>query len=295
MDTQNLQAFVQVAETKSFSLAAERLFITQPAVSKRISALEDQLNTPLFDRINRSVQLTEAGRVLLPKAMSILQTVKLARQQLADLSGDVSGTLRLATSHHVGLHHLPSLLRRYSEDFPKVELDMSFLSSENAYAEILQGNCELAIVTLAPELAPQRDNSIKSIAIWDDPLMFVASPSHPLSQQKNISLNDLSQSPAILPELNTHTTFIVKRLFDENKLPLQLKMATNFLETIKMMVSINLGWSLLPKTLLDDDLAVLNVTGVKLSRELGLIYHRNRSLSNAAQAFIRSLNLKNDI
>ncbi|MGI1677325.1 MAG: LysR family transcriptional regulator [Cellvibrionaceae bacterium] len=295
MDTQNLQAFVHVAETNSFSLAAERLFITQPAVSKRISALEEQLDTRLFDRINRSVRLTEAGRVLLPRALDILQTVKTARQQLADLSGEVSGPLRLATSHHVGLHRLPSLLRQYSVDFPKVELDMTFLGSEKAYTEILQGHCELAIVTLAPELAPHRDSNIKSISVWNDPLVFVASPSHPLSQQEQVSLKDLSQSPAILPELTTHTTFIVKKLFDEKNLPLELKMATNFLETLKMMVSINLGWSLLPKTLLDDDIKVLNVTGVKLSRELGVIYHRNRSLSNAAQAFIRSLNLKIDI
>jgi len=287
MDSQNLTAFLEVARSGSFSIAAERLHLTQPAVSKRIATLEDQLNIRLFDRIGRTISLTEAGRVLLPRANQIVQTLKDTRQQLADLSGEVGGKLDIAISHHVGLHRLPPVLRDFTRACPKVELNLRFLGSENAYAQVAQGQIELAVITLSPEAQP----GIHAISLWHDPLEFVVSPQHPLAGKSQLTLADLSSFPAILPELNTYTTQIVKQLFDQADQPLQLSMATNFLETIRMMVSIDLGWSVLPATLLDDGLQVLTMNGVQLSRELGVIYHHNRSLTNAAQAFMRTLNV----
>src|SRR5690606_39400193 len=103
MDTQNLKAFVAVADNNSFSLAADLLHVTQPAISKRIHLLEEQLSTQLFDRIGRQVSLTEAGRALLPHARAILVTMDSARQAIADLAGVVNGLPKLITSPHVGL------------------------------------------------------------------------------------------------------------------------------------------------------------------------------------------------
>ncbi len=150
METQNLRAFLMVAEQGSFSGAAEELHITQPAVSKRVATLETQLGTALFDRIGRQVSLTEAGRALLPHALAIWQSLGQAEQSIRDLSGVVAGRLRLGTSHHIGLHRLPPVLRRFSERYPQVKLDIDFMDSEEAYEEIMRGNVELAVVTLAP-------------------------------------------------------------------------------------------------------------------------------------------------
>nr|P96194.1 RecName: Full=Uncharacterized HTH-type transcriptional regulator in ibpB-leuC intergenic region [Azotobacter vinelandii]CAA72148.1 CynR protein [Azotobacter vinelandii] len=107
MDLASLNAFIAVAETGSFSEAGERLHLTQPAVSKRIAALEQQLQVRLFDRLGREVRLTEAGRALLPRAYRILSVLEDTRRALNNLNGDVSGRLTLATSHHIGLHRLP--------------------------------------------------------------------------------------------------------------------------------------------------------------------------------------------
>ena len=150
MDTQHLRAFALVAETGSFSLAAERLHLTQPAVSKRVALLEQQLGAPLFDRIGRHVSLTEAGAALLPHAQRIARELQAAAQSVRDLAGDVAGSLRLATSHHIGLHRLPPVLNRFSRQFPEVKIDIDFLDSEQAYELISQGQIELAVVTLAP-------------------------------------------------------------------------------------------------------------------------------------------------
>lgn len=286
METQNLLAFVRVAESGSFSVAAEQLHLTQPAVSKRVAALEDQLSVKLFDRIGRQIRLTEAGRVLLPSAYHILQTVKDTRRHLADLSGEVAGELSLATSHHIGLHRLPAVLKEFVRQYPEVDLELSFLDSEKAYSQVLSGSVEVAVITLSPN-PPE---AIESKTVWEDPLSFVVSPNHSLASQANPAIQDLSRFPAILPEANTYTTQIVKRLFDARSLPLTTKLASNFLETIKMMVSIDLGWSVLPMTLIDEQMCVLSVPGADLSRSLGYIHHRDRSLSNAAQRFIGLLN-----
>ncbi len=284
MDTQNLIAFIEVAEQGSFSLAGEKLHLTQPAVSKRIAALEDQLNIRLFDRIGRTVSLTEAGRVLLPNARKIIRDVDESRRQLADLPGQVSGELLLATSHHIGLHRLPPALRQYSQQYPQVDLQLKFLGSEKAYTEVLQGRVDLAVMTLSPENNP----ALQSIALWEDPLHFVVSANHPLAKT-TATLKTLTRYPAILPELNTYTGRIIAELFEKRGLKLALKMATNYLETIKMMVTIDLGWSVLPESLIDKQLHTLKIEKINLSRRLGMVHHRDRSQSNATHAFIQLL------
>ena len=116
MDTNSLRTFITTAELESFSLAAEQLYLTQPAISKRIAALEEELGAKLFDRIGRHVSLTEAGRTLLQRARIILQEVEDSRRLISNLSGTVSGRLSIGTSHHIGLHRLPPVLRRYSAE-----------------------------------------------------------------------------------------------------------------------------------------------------------------------------------
>lgn len=150
MDTAGLQAFVTVTNCGSFSLAAQQLFLTQSAVSKRIALLESQLNCRLFDRIGRQVVLTEAGRALFPRARDILLAIEDAERTLGNLSGQIGGRLALATSHHISLHRLPPILKAFVDRFPEVELDLQFAASEVAYEGVLRGELELALITLAP-------------------------------------------------------------------------------------------------------------------------------------------------
>jgi len=285
MDTQHLQAFVAIAENGSFSAAAERLHLTQPAISKRIALLEDQLRAPLFDRIGRQVALTQAGQLLLSKAKLILNEVIAAQRAIADLQGDVQGKLSIATSHHVGLHYLPPYLREFSTKYPQVKLDLHFLDSEQAYHEILQGRFDLAIVTLAL----QQDARINSHTLWLDQLQFVAAPTHPLAAQSHLCLADLSPHQAIMPDTNTYTTQLIKGLFDRQGQALDITMVTNHLDTIKMMLSIGLGWGVLPRRLIDNELHILNVDHPPIERPLGYIHHEQRSLNNAARLFLELL------
>ncbi len=285
MDLANLNAFIAIAETGSFSLAGERLHLTQPAVSKRIAGLEQQLKVRLFDRLGREVGLTEAGRALLPRAYQILGVLDDTRRALTNLSGEIGGRLTLATSHHIGLHRLPPLLRAFTRAHPEVALDIQFLDSEVAYEEVLHGRAEIAVITLAPETR----EPVRAVKVWDDPLDFVAAPEHPLARSGAISLADVARHPAVFPGGNTFTHHIVRRLFEREGLTPNIGMSTNYLETIKMMVSIGIAWSVLPRTMLDDQVARLPLPGIQLDRQLGYILHSERTLSNAARAFMALL------
>jgi len=290
MDLATLNAFIAIAELGSFSEAAQRLHLTQPAVSKRIASLEQQLNVRLFDRLGREVSLTEAGRALLPRAYQILNVLDDTRRALTNLNGEICGRLTLATSHHIGLHRLPPLLRAFTRAHPQVALDIQFLDSEVAYEEVLHGRAELAVITLAPETR----EPVHAVAVWDDPLDFVAAPEHPLACTGDISLADVAHHPAVFPGGNTFTHHIVRRLFEAEGLTPNIAMSTNYLETIKMMVSIGLAWSVLPRTMLDEQVARLPLPGIQLSRQLGYISHTERTLSNAARAFMNLLDAQRD-
>ncbi len=282
IDLDGIKAFTTVAETSSFSLAANRLHLTQPAVSKRIALLESQMGVRLFDRIGRTVTLTEAGRALEPRALEILLSIEDTQRVISNLAGDVGGQLSLATSHHIGLWHLPQVLRAFSAQHPKVALDLHFMDSEVAYEQIVQGNLELGIITLAPT----SHERLASIPIWRDELVFVCSADQPLAQNNKIYLEQLPEYPVILPDMTTFTGRIVKELFTERGLTLNVSMSTNYLETIKMLISVGLGWSVLPKSMLDDSIQVIDVPNTTIERRLGIIHHVQRTLSNAATAFL---------
>jgi len=280
LDIPALYAFVTVAEHRSFSLAAEQIHLTQPAISKRITALESELGTRLFDRIARQTTLTETGKALLPRARQILEGIEECRRSVTNLSGRTSGRLTIGTSHHIGLHRLPPLLRSYVDHYPEVDLDIRFLDSEAGMEAVAHGELELAIITL-PTNAP---SELISHPIWDDPLAFIAAHDHPLTQKHRIAPQLLAKHDAILPSEGTYTRQIVEAEFAPLKIEPHVTMATNYLETIKMLVSVGLGWSVLPQSMVDEEVAVFKVSGIRLKRTLGLVEHPQRTLSNAAAA-----------
>lgn len=283
MDINALKAFLAVAESTSFSIAAEQLHLTQPAVSKRVASLETELNTRLFDRISRKISLTEAGRQLLPRARHMLYELEDIRRSISNLTGEVGGRLTMGTSHHIGLRRLPPALKRYSRHYPEVQLDIRFMDSETACSAVLQGDLELAIVTLPTEPIA----NLTTQPIWHDPLLFVVSREHPLAAQKQVTLPDLVAHQAVLVAQGTYTQRILEHALRPFGVGLKIGMATNYFETLKMMVSIGLGWSLLPETMTHDpELKVLEIPELRLSRTLGAVTHTNRSLSNAAQAMV---------
>jgi DNA-binding transcriptional LysR family regulator len=277
-----LKTFITAASHSSFSEAADILHLTQPAVSRQIAALEQDLGVRLFDRIGRRVQLTEAGAILLPKAQHLLDIAADMRRAVSSLGDEVSGNLVMGTSHHIGLHRLPPVLRDFSRLYPMVDLDIRFLGSEAVCAAVTQGALEMGVVTLPAEASEQ----LRTVPLWDDPLRVVVSLSHPLSHETPVELSTLLEYPAILPSRGTFTRDMVERTIAPTELRIETRLSTDYLETLKMLVSVGLGWSMLPATLLGPELKTLDIPELRLTRSLGAIFHHRRTLSNAARAML---------
>jgi DNA-binding transcriptional LysR family regulator len=284
MDIQGIQAFLTVSATGSFSRAADQLYLTQPAISKRIQALEHSLGITLFDRIGKTVRLTEAGHALLPSCKRIVGEIAESQRVISNLRNTTSGTLWLATSHHIGLHRLPRVLRDYSTRFPEVELKLSFMDSEQACQQIINGEIELAIITL-PDEADQR---LEMQAIWDDPLSVAVSRHHPLASADQQTINQLLEYAAVLPSKGTYTRKLIDRALNLDE-TVNILLETHYLETIKAMVQAGLGWSMLPLSMLDRSLTSLAIKHSRTSRQLGIVMHKMRTKSNAANAMINLL------
>jgi DNA-binding transcriptional LysR family regulator len=297
MDTQHLTAFIAVAEHHSFTLAAQQLAIGQSAVSKRIAALEQHLGQILFDRLGRQVVLTEAGHALLPKAKAALHTINEALDTISAHSTHVRGPLRIATSHHIGIHRLPTVLKHFIKRFPEVHLSLSFLDSEQAVEAITQGVFDLAFVALAENILEDPIHPIQHQKVWQDELHFVCGKEHPLAQRNDrvghnhppVTLEAVSQYPAIMPGRQTQTTQLTQRIFQQAGQSLDITMTTNHLDAIHMLISLGLGWSVLPKSLVSETTNIIPLVEAPLKRHLGCIYPRNRTLTTAARAMLELL------
>ena len=284
MNLAAFEAFVKVMETGSISQAADLLFITQPAVTKRIHSLEEYFGVKLFESAGRGVKATHAAHSLLPKVKNWLNELGDIHHTLSHEQDQIQGKLKIGTSHHIGLHHLPCHLTQYVQQFPDVTLDVHFVDSEQAHEQVLAGDLELAFLTLPP----QGDERLSYVTIWNDPLVFVVAPFHPLAQKQNLRLEDLIEYPSLLPAAQTYTSQITLAEFEKKGLKPQVTMSNNPLESIRMLVSIGLGWSVLPKTLLNQDLKQLDIAS-DMNRQLGMVWHPARTQSRAVLALIEMM------
>jgi DNA-binding transcriptional LysR family regulator len=175
------------------------------------------------------------------------------------------------------------VLQAFTKAYPDVELDIQFEDSEVAYNLVRSGTIELAVVTLNPAV-DEAQPELATQTIWQDPLCFVNATPLPAVT----SLDELAALPCILPGPNTFTGRIVTQRFATEGLSLQPALSTNYLETISMLVSVGVGWSVLPKTMAAG-LNQLSPDCAPITRTLGSVIHAKRTLSNSATAFLAVL------
>jgi len=199
------------------------------------------------------------------------------KQMIAELSGEISGVLQLATSHHIGLHRLPPYLRRFNLLYPKVEFALKFMDSESGCAAVAEGMLEMGVVTL-PEA---RTDKLKLHKVWDDPLQIMVGRDHPLAHCKDSK--KLEYFPAIVPEKGSETRRLIESSLRKVGVNLRARIETNYLETIRTLVASGLGWSVLPMSMQNDDLTCLTLPGITFERSLGIVRREGGQLSKAAQ------------
>lgn len=286
MDTDQLSHFQCVAETRNFTRAAERLNVSQPALSRSIQRLEEEIGQPLFDRKPRSVDLTDAGQLFLTRAQQILLSLEDCKAEICD--DGQSGRIRVAAIPTIAPYFLPGLLQDFSKSHPKAQI----LVQEDTTDEIMrlckQGELDVAIVAL-----PVAARYIEIKPLFDEELSLVMPTDHPLTKKKRIRISDIDRYAFILlNEAHCLSDNIVSLCRQKSVQPVAIERASQ-LAMVQELVSLGHGISMIPAMAMKLDRTrsrvYRSVDGVKLTRTIAAVWNPYRFDSQLLQSFRDSL------
>jgi len=288
MDIEQIRAFVNVASLKSFSEAAEKMFISQPSVSVRIKALEEELGVLLLDRSKaREPVLTEAGRIFLDYAYSIINLQEDCREKLSGQREQATGMVYLGASTVPGTYLLPSLLSDFNKTSTAIEFNASILDTSAVLEGVLNYSYDLGFVGLVKE-----DDRLVYSDLADDELVLCAKPGliPKPGYEKGVPVELLFRHHLLIREKGSATRQLLEKKLAESDFNIEnLPGITyiNNLEAIKQAVREGLGIAVISKLAVQDLVSagavdVFPIGDLDLKRKLYLVYHRTRVLGGAA-------------
>jgi DNA-binding transcriptional LysR family regulator len=284
MDFFQLETFLAVAQTGSFSTAAAQVHRTQPAVSQMVRKLEEEVGEPLFDRSTRDGKLTDAGKVLKEYAQKMLNLRHEARASLEELRQFQRGTLAIAANEFTALYLLPVL-----EDFrrfcPMIKIAVHRSLASSIADQVSDHTVELGVLSFRPP-------GLQSIAVFSDQLTFVVPPGHPLAKAKSVSIRQLGAESFVAHNVVSPYRMKVLEAFKRHKTPLNISVEMPTIEAIKRFVAAGNGVALVPGIAVEPELnrgelVAVAVKELKLERKLRIVYRKGGQLSHAGRAFLQ--------
>jgi DNA-binding transcriptional LysR family regulator len=288
MELRQLSHFVAVAEERHFTRAAARVHLTQSSLSSSVRGLERELGSDLFVRSTRQVELTEAGRALLPVARRVVAAAEDARDAVAAVRGLVRGHLALGAIQALGQVDLPGLIARFHRTHPAVTLRIHHVGAPELVRRTADGEIDLAIVD--PPLGPQRDR-VQATTIATESLQLAVAADRPLAHRRRVRLSDLADHEFIEYRPDSALRASIDRRCHAVGLRRQIACEVDALPELVELVALGLGVSLLPPAAIR--MAGGRVTGIAtdpaIPRELVLVTPLDREPSPAGAAFLRLL------
>jgi DNA-binding transcriptional LysR family regulator len=286
MELRQLEMLVAVAEAGNVTRAAQTLRVAQPSVSAQIRALEDELGQPLFDRLPRGMRLTEAGHVVLAHARRILRHVEEIGSDLDELLGMRRGRLALGTMPTLTAYLIPTVIKRFRSAYPAVELSVVEARSSSLMDDVAAHRLDLAVVT-APEGHPQ----VELTHLFDEELVAILPADDPLADRDEVRLHELAERPFLMLEPGFGLRVIVWDACRTAGFAPRVTLETESIQTIKSLVEIGMGVSLVPgMTAVNEErlglLRSVRVRDPRPSRPVHLATARGAHVTRAAQAFI---------
>ena len=274
MNYNHLMLFLAVAEEGSVSRGADRLCISQPAVSKQIQSLEAALKTKLFAREAKGMRLTDAGELLLGYAQRLAGLEREAEHALAEMQGLARGTLTVGASLTVGAYLMPELLAAYGRRYPNIALTLEIANTEAIQKMLIEGKVDIGLTEGFAD-APDLDASVFA----EDELVAIAPPSHPLLAESPIPLERFLQEPLILREPGSGTRAVLERALSERGLSVTPLMSLGSTEAIKRSVAAGVGLAVVSRLALSLELetgrlALLPLSDLTLHRPLHRLRRR---------------------
>lgn len=285
LSLRQLQIFEAVARHLSYTRAAEELHLTQPAVFTQVKQLEDEIGSPLLERIGKQIHLTDVGREVLATSRETLDGLERLEMRLADMRGLKRGRLRLAIVT-TAKYLVPRLLGEFCAQYPGIEAALTVTNREMLLARIAANEDDLAVLGAPPE-----GLDLVAQPFADNPIVVVARADHPLAAAADIPLARIAEEQFILRERGSGTRLAIERRFGEEELKLRVRMELGSNEAIKQAVAGGLGIAALSRhTLaLGGPVVELAARGFPLIRKWYVAYPNGKNLSVVAAAFLEHM------
>jgi DNA-binding transcriptional LysR family regulator len=289
MQIESLKVFCDLAETESFTKAAQINSVTQSAVSQQISSLERIFKSLLIERSKKRFRLTREGQVLYDYSKQIIQTYESLHSKLQELKDIISGTIRVATIYSIGLHDLPPYIKKFMKNYPTVNIHVEYRRANQVYEDVFSNVVDLGLVAY-----PIKDSKLEIVALRKEPLVLICHPQHPFARQKAIKLKQLVDQKVIGFEPDIPTRKALDKILREYGVDVKHVMEFDNVETVKRAVEIDAGVSIVPLGTVTQEvnkqtLAAVEIEDGEFFRPLAAIYKKNKVLSPAMKQFLAIL------
>jgi DNA-binding transcriptional LysR family regulator len=289
MQIESLKVFCDLAETESFTKAAQINEVTQSAVSQQISSLERQFKSLLIERSKKKFRLTREGQVLYDFSKQIIQTYDALHSRLQEIKDIISGTIRVATIYSIGLHDLPPYIKRFLKDYPTVNVHVEYRRANQVYEDVLGNVVDLGLVAY-----PTRDPKVEVISLRKDPLVLICHPQHSFAKLKTAKLKTLVGQKFIGFEPDIPTRKALDKILKDHDVEVNTVMEFDNIETVKRAVEIDAGISIVPVSTIGQEVNKQTLISVPFEdgefyRPLAAIYKKNKVLSPAMKQFLTIL------
>ena len=285
MEIRQLRYLMAIAEEANFTRAAEKVFVSQSALSQQIQVLEQEVGTVLLDRSKRGVRLTSAGEILFRHAERIMLELEQAQVAIQELEGLQRGELRVGVVQTVNDYLMPSLVSAFSEQYPDIRLSIDELPSDE-----LEFGLERGLLQVGLGFIPPTNTLIDTNALFEEQLVFVTRDDHPLAKDKSLAVSMLDDLPMVM----LSNTFCTRRLWEENArlaaAQPRIVMEMNTVSSILSVVEKTGLPTVLPKQTLNNkrtqNLISLDLHSPTPLRQVGLLWYRDNYLCSISRAFI---------
>jgi len=289
MQIETLKAFCDLAETESFTKAAQINKVTQSAVSQQISSMERMFKSLLIERSKKKFRLTREGQVLYDYSKQIIQIYDSLFNKLQEIKDIISGTIRVATIYSIGLHELPPYLKKFLKAYPTVNVHVEYRRSNQVYEDVLSNIVDLGLVAY-----PAREPKLEIVPLRKDTLVLVCHPQHSFAKARAVKLRDLNGQKFIGFEPDIPTRRAIDRILKAQDVTVQHVMEFDNIEMVKRAVEIDAGIAIVPRGTITQEvskqtLAEIKIDDVELFRPLAAIHKKNKVLSPAMKQFLAVL------
>jgi len=280
MELRHLRYFLAVADTRSFTRAAERLHMTQPTLSHQVKQLEQLIGTKLFERGTREIELTAAGRLFKPYCERVLKEIESSALAISELEGLMRGSLRMAVFHSFSHSMLPPILSQFALRYPGVHVTARLVPRSEMERDLLNAELDMAVAYIAGD-----NDQIVAERLFDEELVLVVGSAHPRAGLKSLPMRELAALPLVLLTAEFGARQFVDRFFADAGLRPHVVLEMNAIEPILATIRNSGLASVLSAGAIVETggLKIVRLTGPRPKRTVGILWRRNGHRSAAAQ------------